>query len=82
MQGLVETAFVELAARWKPLLSVAEEVGVDIAWEVHPRCAYESISAAARVHTFCPMTAKTFTMVQPGKCLKRECKASLGRSTS
>jgi sugar phosphate isomerase/epimerase len=34
--GLVETGFAELAKRWKPILDVADECGVDVAWEVHP----------------------------------------------
>lgn len=34
--GLVETAFDELAARWRPLLDHAEEKGVDICYEIHP----------------------------------------------
>ena len=34
--GLVETAFDELAARWKPILDHAEECGVDVCYEIHP----------------------------------------------
>lgn len=34
--GLIETAFAELGARWKPILDVAEKNGVDIAFELHP----------------------------------------------
>ena len=34
--GLIETAFDELAARWRPILDHAEEVGVDICFELHP----------------------------------------------
>jgi sugar phosphate isomerase/epimerase len=34
--GLVEEAFAELARRWKPILNVYEEHGVDVAFEVHP----------------------------------------------
>lgn len=34
--GLVETAFDELAARWRPILDHAEESGVDICYEIHP----------------------------------------------
>ncbi len=34
--GLVETAFDELAARWRPILDVFEENGVDVAYEIHP----------------------------------------------
>ncbi len=34
--GLVETAFRELAARWKPILDVYDENGVDLAYELHP----------------------------------------------
>ena len=34
--GLVETAFDELARRWRPLLDHAEEMGVDLAYEIHP----------------------------------------------
>ncbi len=34
--GLVETAFQELANRWKPILDVFEENGVDLCYEIHP----------------------------------------------
>jgi sugar phosphate isomerase/epimerase len=34
--GLVETAFDELARRWKPILDHAEECGVDICYEIYP----------------------------------------------
>ena len=34
--GLVEAAFDELAARWRPLLDHAEECGVDLCYEIHP----------------------------------------------
>lgn len=34
--GLIEEAFAELAKRWEPILAVAEEVGVDCAFEIHP----------------------------------------------
>jgi sugar phosphate isomerase/epimerase len=34
--GLIETAFDELAKRWKPILDVAEDCGVDICYEIHP----------------------------------------------
>ena len=34
--GLVEAAFKELAARWKPILDAHEDVGVDVCYEIHP----------------------------------------------
>ena len=34
--GLIETAFTELARRWKPILDVFEDNGVDAAYEIHP----------------------------------------------
>ncbi len=34
--GLVETAFDTLAQRWRPLLDLAEDLGVDICFEIHP----------------------------------------------
>lgn len=34
--GLVEAAFDTLAARWRPLLDLADEHGVDVAYEIHP----------------------------------------------
>ncbi|MEM9049438.1 MAG: sugar phosphate isomerase/epimerase [Pseudomonadota bacterium] len=34
--GLVETAFDALAARWRPILDLAEELGVDVCYEIHP----------------------------------------------
>ncbi|MBV9341784.1 MAG: sugar phosphate isomerase/epimerase [Acidobacteria bacterium] len=35
-QGLIETAFRELAARWLPILNVFEQAGVDLCFEIHP----------------------------------------------
>ena len=34
--GIVETAFEELAKRWKPILDVYDECGVDLCYEIHP----------------------------------------------
>jgi sugar phosphate isomerase/epimerase len=34
--GLIDAAFGELAARWRPLLDAAEENGIDVAYEIHP----------------------------------------------
>ncbi len=34
--GLVETAFEELARRWRPILDHAEDCGIDVAYEIHP----------------------------------------------
>lgn len=35
-EGLIETAFDELAKRWRPILDHAEDCGVDICYEIHP----------------------------------------------
>ena len=34
--GLIETAFAELAKRWKPILDAFDDAGVDVAYEIHP----------------------------------------------
>jgi sugar phosphate isomerase/epimerase len=34
--GLIETAFDELAKRWKPILDAFDAAGVDLCFEVHP----------------------------------------------
>lgn len=34
--GLIETAFHELAKRWKPILNSFDEAGVDLCFELHP----------------------------------------------
>ena len=34
--GIVETCFTELANRWKPILDVHEDCGVDACYELHP----------------------------------------------
>ena len=34
--GLIETAFDELASRWRPILDHAEDCGVDVCYEIHP----------------------------------------------
>lgn len=34
--GLIEMAFDELAARWRPILEAFDEAGVDLCFEIHP----------------------------------------------
>ena len=34
--GLVEAAFDELATRWRPILDLADEMDVDLCFEIHP----------------------------------------------
>ncbi|GGP25926.1 sugar phosphate isomerase/epimerase family protein [Silvimonas amylolytica] len=34
--GLVETAFAELARRWRPILDAFADAGVDVCYELHP----------------------------------------------
>lgn len=34
--GLIETAFDELAKRWKPILHAFEDAGIDLCFELHP----------------------------------------------
>src|ERR1700749_5037527 len=34
--GMVETGFDELAKRWKPILDVYEDHGIDLCYEIHP----------------------------------------------
>ena len=34
--GLVETAFEELARRWRPILDAFDEAGFDVCYEIHP----------------------------------------------
>ena len=34
--GLVEAAFAELAKRWRPILDVYDDSGVDLGYEIHP----------------------------------------------
>lgn len=34
--GLIEEAFDELARRWTPILNHADEMGVDVCYEIHP----------------------------------------------
>ena len=34
--GLVDMAFEELARRWKPILDIFDECGVDLGYEIHP----------------------------------------------
>jgi sugar phosphate isomerase/epimerase len=35
-KGLIDTAFGELARRWKPILDAYDEAGVDVCYEIHP----------------------------------------------
>ena len=34
--GLIETAFDELANRWRPILDAFDDAGVDVCYEIHP----------------------------------------------
>ena len=34
--GLIDTAFDELARRWRPILDAFDEAGVDLCYEIHP----------------------------------------------
>jgi sugar phosphate isomerase/epimerase len=34
--GLIETAFEELARRWRPILNAFDDAGCDVAFEIHP----------------------------------------------
>ncbi len=34
--GLIETAFEELARRWRPILDAFDEAGCDVCYEIHP----------------------------------------------
>jgi Sugar phosphate isomerases/epimerases len=34
--GLIDTAFDELAKRWRPILDAFDKVGVDVCYEIHP----------------------------------------------
>lgn len=34
--GLIDEAFTELASRWRPILDVYDENGVDVGFEIHP----------------------------------------------
>ena len=35
-EGLIETAFDELARRWMPVLNACEEQGINLCYEIHP----------------------------------------------
>ena len=35
-KGLIDTAFTELARRWRPILDAYDEAGVDVRYEIHP----------------------------------------------
>lgn len=34
--GMIDAAFAELARRWRPILDAFDDVGVDVAYEIHP----------------------------------------------
>jgi len=35
-EGLIDTAFEELARRWKPILNAYDAAGIDVCFEIHP----------------------------------------------
>lgn len=55
-KGLAETAFRELAKRWRPILDAFDESGVDVCYEIHPGedlhdgITFEMFLAAAKNH--------------------------------
>ncbi|HLW89898.1 MAG TPA: sugar phosphate isomerase/epimerase [Roseiarcus sp.] len=57
--GLIETAFEELARRWRPILNAYDDVGVDVAFEIHPGedifdgATFERFLAALKGHDRC-----------------------------
>lgn len=48
-KGMVEAAFDELAARWRPILDYADEHGVNVCYELHPG---EDLHDGASFETF------------------------------
>ncbi len=60
--GLVEEAFSELARRWKPILDVYDDQGVDLGFEIHPGedvfdgTTFERFLEALDDHTRCKIT--------------------------
>jgi sugar phosphate isomerase/epimerase len=57
--GLIETAFDELARRWRPILDAFDEAGVDVCYEIHPGedlhdgATFEMFLARVRNHPRC-----------------------------
>jgi sugar phosphate isomerase/epimerase len=57
--GLVEAAFTELARRWKPILDIYDDNGVDLGYEIHPGedlfdgATFEMFLAAVKNHKRC-----------------------------
>src|SRR6476659_3960412 len=51
--GLIETAFDELARRWRPILDAYEEAGVDLCYEIHPG---EDLCDGITFEMFCERT--------------------------
>ena len=56
--GLIETAFDELARRWRPILDAYEEAGVDLCYEIHPAKTY-----ATALPSRCSTSAPAITRV-------------------
>jgi sugar phosphate isomerase/epimerase len=75
--GLIETAFDELAARWRPILNTFDEAGIDLCFELHPG---EDLHDGS---TFITSASRCFTSRMPNSILPagREFMAaiSLGR---
>jgi sugar phosphate isomerase/epimerase len=59
--GLVETGFIELARRWRPILDQFDTHGVDLCFEIHPGedlhdgATFERFLAAVDNHSRCRM---------------------------
>ena len=60
--GLIDEAFTELAARWKPILDVYDACGVDLGFEIHPGedvfdgATFDRFLAALDGHPRCKIT--------------------------
>src|SRR3984957_13604927 len=69
---LIESAFVELARRWKPILDAFDAVGVDIGFELHP-CqevfdgeTFEQFLAAVGNHPRCAINYDASHFIKQG----------------
>jgi hypothetical protein len=66
--GLVDTAFDELAKRWRPIPDAFDEAGVNLCFEIHPHSSSPTTSSASRSGRSMISPPRTLTTPPIARC--------------
>ena len=82
-KGLIDTAFDELARRWRPLLDAFDEAGVDVGYELHPaRTCWTGPRSSASWSASATTRAAGSTTTPRTSCSRRSTISSSSTSTT